>query len=224
MTGQGKPLAAVQSPLKGRCRGNRYRFATLSCTEARLQREPVLLLPGSRKQAVARIFPALLAGFRSLGERDAVVLYPSREIREVLQAASPDRNVRLVETAETVASGGPIGAAAVLTSSGTMSMHCALAGIPGAIAYRAAPLTYLLGRMLVKVPYLGIANLLLREPMYPEYIQNAATPGALAGELKACLHDRERQLRTSQQAARLRSLLHAPVNGSAATWVAAQLR
>jgi len=64
-------------------------------------------------------------------------------------------------------------AAAVLTSSGTMSMHCALAGIPGAIAYRAHPLTYLIGRRLVKVPHLGIANLLLKEPMYPELIQDA---------------------------------------------------
>ena len=69
------------------------------------------------------------------------------------------------------------------------AMHCALAAIPGAIAYRANPMTYLMGRMLVRVEYLGIANLLLGEPMYPEYIQNAATPAALAKELRMLVEE-----------------------------------
>lgn len=184
---------------------------------------PILLLPGSRKQAVARIFPVLLAGFRSLGEREAVVLYPSEEIRAVLEAVRPPDNVRLLRVAERTHNGDeasrPIGASAVLTSSGTMSMHCALAGIPGAIAYRANPLTYLLGRMLVNVEYLGIANLLLREPMYPEFIQSVATPTALADQLRSSLHDPRRVERTREQATRLRALLSQPSGRSAAEWV-----
>ena len=178
---------------------------------------PVLLLPGSRTQAVARIFPVLLDGFRASGQREAVVLYPSEEILGVLRAANPPANVRLAPTGE------PVAAAAVLTSSGTMSMHCALAGIPGAIAYRTNPLTYLLGRMLVKVDYIGIANLLLREPMYPEFIQGAATPAALAAELKRCLNDPARRTRTAEQAARLRTLLSQPAGGTAADWLSRHL-
>jgi lipid-A-disaccharide synthase len=178
---------------------------------------PVLLLPGSRKQAVARIFPVLLAGFRALGEREAVVLYPSDDILAVLRAANPPAGVRLEKT------GAPVAASAVLTSSGTMSMHCALAGIPGAIAYRAHPLTYLMGRWLVKVLYLGIANLLLNEPMYPEYIQGAATPAALAAELRACLHDPARRTRTAAQAMKLRGALAVPANGTVADWLARRL-
>lgn len=182
---------------------------------------PVLLLPGSRKQAVARIFPALLAGFRAIGEREAVALYPSEDIHDVLRRANPPGNVRLlpVPTERTAA----IPAAAVLTSSGTMSMHCALAGIPGAIAYRANALTYVLGRLLLKVEYLGIANLLLGEPMYPEFIQGAATPGALAAQLRACLHDTARRERTQAQANRLRELLSVPASGTAADWLGRQL-
>jgi lipid-A-disaccharide synthase len=182
---------------------------------------PVLLLPGSRKQAVARIFPVLLAGFRASGEREAVVLYPSDDILAVLRAANPpaapEGGVRLQRT------GVPVAASAVLTSSGTMSMHCALAAIPGAIAYRANPLTYLLGRWLVKVPYLGIANLLLDEPMYPEFIQGAATPGALASELRACVHEVPRRQDTTAQAARLRAVLAQPAGGTAADWLARNL-
>ena len=183
---------------------------------------PVLLLPGSRKQAVARIFPVLLAGYakfaRECGrETWATVLFPSDDILEVLRAANPPTNVRLQRTDT------PVAASAALTSSGTMSMHCALAAIPGAIAYRANPLTYLLGRMLVKVEYIGIANLLLKEPMYPEFIQGAATPSALAAELRACVADSTRCERTAAQAARLRTLLSQPAGGTAAGWLARHL-
>ena len=179
---------------------------------------PILLLPGSRKQAVGRIFPLLLAGYAAYGKRDAVVLYPSDDSLDVLKAAKPPANVRLLPT------GTQVAASAVLTSSGTMSMHCALAAIPGAVVYRANPLTYVLGRMLVKIEYLGIANLLLKEPMYPEYIQGAATPKALAAELTDCLGNIDRLIRTQSQAERLRVSLRRPANGTAADWVARHMR
>ncbi len=191
---------------------------------------PVLLLPGSRKQAVARIFPVLLAGFQAFAEEStdatAVVLYPSDDILGVLQAAQPPKNVRLLKVSGEHASSAvkqhPQAAAAVLTSSGTMSMHCALAGIPGAIAYRANPLTYVLGRMLVQVEYLGIANLLLQEPMYPEFIQGAASPAALADQVRDCIRNPARRAQTQAHAARLRSLLSVPASGTAADWLVRQ--
>jgi lipid-A-disaccharide synthase len=73
--------------------------------------------------------------------------------------------------------------------------------------------------MLVQVEYLGIANLLLGEPMYPEYIQGAATPAALAAELRAGVHEPARQERTREQATRLRALLSEPASGTAADWL-----
>lgn len=178
---------------------------------------PVLLLPGSRVGAVRRIFPAVLAGFVRSGAREAVVIYPSEAIRLELEAARPPANVRLVP------SGAQVAASAVLTSSGTMSMHCALAGIPGAVTYRTDPVTYWLGRLLVKVEHLGIANILLNEAMYPEFIQGAATPEALAEELRRCLDEPERRRRTAEQAARLRALLSVPASGTAADWLARYL-
>jgi lipid-A-disaccharide synthase len=100
-----------------------------------------------------------------------------------------------------------------------MSMHCALAGIPGAIAYRTDPLTYLIARCLVRVPYLGIANILLDEPMYPEYIQAAATPAALAAELAACVGEPGRRIRTASQSAELRAMLVNPAGATEADWL-----
>ncbi|AOS43025.1 Lipid-A-disaccharide synthase [Lacunisphaera limnophila] len=181
---------------------------------------PILLLPGSRTGPVSRIFPVLLAGYRAWGgKRPAVVLYPSDGILGVLQAANPPAGVELRRTSEA----GAVAASAVLTSSGTMSMHCALAGIPGVVTYRTDPFTYFIGRLLVKVEHIGIANLLLKEAMYPEYIQGAAKAEVFARELQDCLENPARRERTAAQAARLRALLAQPTAGSAVEWMCRQL-
>jgi len=185
---------------------------------------PILLLPGSRRQAVARILPLLLRGLAAyeaeLGTKtSATILYPSEAVLEEICAAGLPEHVRCVPTGS-----GAICASAVLTSSGTMSLHCALAGIPGAIAYRTNPLTYLLARWWVRLDYIGIANLLLKEPMYPEYIQGAAKPSALAAELRTCRSDPARREKNTEQAARLGQLLNQPVSGTVADWLDRWLR
>jgi lipid-A-disaccharide synthase len=187
---------------------------------------PILLLPGSRVQAVSRIFPLLLAGFaehrKTRLEAKAVVLFPSAEVltaaRKVLSKWSGlEGAVVLRENA------GCTAASAVLTSSGTMSLHCALAGIPGAVVYKTKTLTYFLARWLVSIDYIGMANLLLKDPMYPEFIQGAATPAALAEQLRLCTADADRLAKTQAQARRLRTLLAQPAKGTAADWLARHL-
>src|SRR5690606_21820446 len=147
----------------------------------------LLLLPGSRAQPVSRIFPIMLETVRRLqkqGESFSVkVCYPSMQIRDILEqlivtAGMKNAGIRLI------ASEQEIQAALVLTSSGTMSLQCALAGIPGLIVYRAHPLTYRIARRLVRVPWLGIANLILNKAVYPEYIQHMADPVKLAEALQ----------------------------------------
>ena len=181
---------------------------------------PILLLPGSRKQAVARIFPALLDGYlwyrNNGGDREAVVVYPSDEVRAVIERTG-HTPFRLVPAGERVA------VSAVLTSSGTMSLRCALAGIPGAIVYRTDPVTYWIARWIVKVSQLGIANLLLGETMYPEYIQGAASPARLAAQLHASVREPDRIAATQSHAQQLRVLLSEPAHGSVGEWLAGYL-
>jgi len=154
---------------------------------------PLLLLPGSRRQAVERIFPVMLktvARIRDRGEhRRCVCLYPDEEMHRLLEnLRERDRQPRELVQFRSVETGTT--AAAVLTSSGTMSLHCALAGIPGAIVYRAHPLTAWIGRRLIRVRWLGIANLVLDRTLYPEFLQEEAKPGVLAELLQRQLTDR----------------------------------
>jgi len=183
---------------------------------------PVLLLPGSRPRAVGLIMPALLGGYREFARtapgRRAVILFPSAEIAAQLRALSLPAEVSLEPAADAA-----IAASAVLTSSGTMSMQCALAGIPGAIAYRTDLLTYVIARWVVRVPYLGIANILLGAPMYPEFIQGAATPAELAAQLTECTTDPRRRETTAAQARELRAMLANPAGRTEADWLAENL-
>jgi lipid-A-disaccharide synthase len=188
---------------------------------------PVLLLPGSRTAAVSRIFPLLLNGFRqaqqSKPDLKGKVVYPSQRIRDVLESVLDQygdlkTSIELVPNAE---SGMP--ASAVLMSSGTMSLACALSAIPGAIVYRLNPLSYWLGRILVKIPYIGIANLLLKRPLHPEFIQGAAKTDRLAKQIVRALDDPKAAQEAAEGAAELRKLLNAGSDASAAEWLIAGL-
>lgn len=183
---------------------------------------PVLLLPGSRSAAVGRIFPVLLKGFTKALEAEprlrARVIYPSRQILEQLKAileAYPKLQ-DMISFNSNEQKGIP--ASAVLMSSGTMSLAVALSGIPGAIAYRLNPVSYLMGRYLVKVPYIGIANLLLNRELHKEYIQGAATPQKLAKEILEA-RTPEAMRRASEGAQELRNLLQPDSRTNANEWL-----
>jgi lipid A disaccharide synthetase len=59
-----------------------------------------------------------------------------------------------------------------LTKPGTITLELALLGVPSVVAYKAPWLTYFIARMLVKVDYMSLANLLLQEEVFPEFIQS----------------------------------------------------
>jgi lipid-A-disaccharide synthase len=185
---------------------------------------PVLLLPGSRRQPVRRIFPSMLEAFLHLREdrpkERAVVIYPEAGVRETLEGIFASRPGAR-ESCELVPADGPVSGKAALTSSGTISLACGLAGVPGAIAYRAHPLTYLWGRSMIQVRYLGIVNLLFDETRYPEYIQHRAKPEALARELRSAIEDSSRVEEARECARRLREMLSAGEDApDAAAWLA----
>ncbi|MDR2576462.1 MAG: lipid-A-disaccharide synthase [Puniceicoccales bacterium] len=157
----------------------------------------ILLLPGSRKTVVRRLFPTMLAAAAdgALSDvREFLCLYPTEDIRQILHAElvnAPNvaEKIKLISIAE--ANQCSVGAQAVIVNAGTMSLRCALEGIPGVIIYRTHPATYWIGKKLVKTPYLGIASILLGYEFYPEYLQNGAQPKILAEQVARFLRARK---------------------------------
>ncbi|HQB12689.1 MAG TPA: lipid-A-disaccharide synthase, partial [Candidatus Omnitrophota bacterium] len=75
------------------------------------------------------------------------------------------------------------------------------------LLYKTGALTYFLGKRLVKVPYLGLVNLLLGDKVVPEFIQRDAAPEAIAREAKALLSNPEIQMRMKDAFQRVREKL-----------------
>lgn len=78
---------------------------------------------------------------------------------------------------------------AILAVSGTVTLQIALTGTPMAIVYKMAPLTYAIGKRLVKVPHIGLANIVAGGGVVCEFIQERATAENLAAEILRILED-----------------------------------
>lgn len=191
---------------------------------------PVLLLPGSRPKPVRKIFPALIEAFarfrRTRPGRRALVLHTGGEVhaelyRLLAEYGEAARGIDLRPVSE-----GPVSGCAALVSSGTMSLSVALAGIPGAVVYRANPLTWFFGRNFLakRVTHLGIANILLGRAAWPEYLQSECEAAALARRLDECVGDAEPRRRAEADAAELMRMLSARAGSTPAEWAASYLR
>jgi lipid-A-disaccharide synthase len=76
---------------------------------------------------------------------------------------------------------------AALCKSGTITLEAALADTPLVVAYRVHPLTFGAARRLVRVPAIGLVNLVAESDVAPEFVQRAVTPEALTAALRPLL-------------------------------------
>lgn len=144
----------------------------------------IALLPGSRRGEVATLLPVFLKAAALIRARFPHALFSVIKARSVPMAFYDDI-LRRNPTAniDMVAEGtyGEIRASRfALVCSGTATLECALLGTPMLIAYRASFITALAARCVVRVPYLGLPNLILGREAFPELLQYRATPPRLA--------------------------------------------
>jgi len=78
---------------------------------------------------------------------------------------------------------------AIITVSGTVTLQIALVGTPMAVIYKMAPLTYRIGKRLVKVPHIGLVNIVAETRLAREFIQEEANSENIAGEILRILED-----------------------------------
>ena len=155
----------------------------------------IALLPGSRRQEIERILPVLLSAAALIEKRKPgtsfILASPSQEIadraRAILSAqADKPAHCEIVvgETRQVLRQ-----ARAAMVASGTATIETALMGCPLIVVYKTSPVTYFFGRLLVKVPHIGMVNVVAGRELCPELIQDAATPEALAAALIPLVDD-----------------------------------
>lgn len=178
----------------------------------------VTLLPGSRGSEVRALLPPMVEAVRRLGVQ-AVVALAHESLRPLARELCPaDLPVVHGETWDLVAA-----ADLVLLSSGTATLETALLERPMVIMYRLSPLTYALARMLVRVPFIGMPNLILGKAAVPELIQADVTPERIAEEARRILDDPAYAAAIRGDLARVRALLGEPGAASRAAQIAVRM-
>ncbi len=74
-----------------------------------------------------------------------------------------------------------------ILKSGTTTLEAALLGLPGVICYRTHPVSFAIGKRLVKLPYIGLANIVIGHKQYPELLQGDVTQEKITSELESIL-------------------------------------
>ena len=154
---------------------------------------PVLgLLPGSRSQEIDRHLPPMLGAVRILRSR-----IPELDVRLGLSSAQGGVAALYPEIERLGVRVAPPGSAhdvmkdstALLVSSGTATLEAACFGTPMVVVYRMAPVSYAIGRLLVRIPHIALVNVVAGEGLVTELIQHSVTPERLAGEIAPLLLD-----------------------------------
>ncbi len=152
------------------------------------------LLPGSRRQELQRILPSMLGALVRLRASypglSCLLAAPNEEMaglaRQLAGEHAPGVPVEVVvgETRQVLRQ-----ADASLVTSGTATIEAALMNCPMVVVYRTSPVTYALGRLLVKVPHIGMVNIVAGREVCPERIQHGANPASLAQAVGPLLED-----------------------------------
>lgn len=186
----GVPVTFVGHPLLDKASG-----ITGAISTSLIEGPPVIgFLPGSRDLEVARLLPEMVASIPILkrrfpGIRFVVSLAPSVErslMDSILAAHYPERDIEIEERgAQAVLAKSTL----VVAASGTVTLETAISGTPMVIVYKVSPISYLLGRMLIRVESIGLANLIAGKKVCPELIQHQVSGPGIAETVAGMIQD-----------------------------------
>ena len=171
------------------------------------------LLPGSRRQEVNLLAPLLADAAEQLCRSQ-----PGRKFQWMISSAPGVDPLWLSDLQQRT--GAEVTTASMpdllpqldlaLVCSGTASLEATLAGVPHSLVYRTSALNYRLGKMLVQVNRIGLANLILDRDVVREFVQDEASPSALAYDLGLWIDNRARRRRYAEHVMLLHSRLGRP--------------
>jgi lipid-A-disaccharide synthase len=162
------------------------------------ERPLLSLLPGSRPHELQRLLPLMLAVIRSFRKefrefRFCVPLAPNTDqaayekilgdFREEGAVINKGESLRVLSASDLA-----------VIASGTATLQAAFLGVPSVVVYKLFPLTFWLGKMIVKVKHISLVNILAGREVVKELLQRNASPENIVAELRRILTDsRHRQ-------------------------------
>jgi lipid-A-disaccharide synthase len=157
----------------------------------------VALLPGSRKKEISKHLPVLITTAHRLSMK-----HPN--LKFIILTQDETHRQEMIKRLEImkkenlpiqVIAGNQVThlsrCALAIVASGTATVECCVAGVPMMVVYSTSKLTFLIGKMLVKLPYLSMVNILAGENIVPEFLQEKASPEYLVPAVEKMLLDEE---------------------------------
>lgn len=170
------------------------------------------LVPGSRDNEIARHLPVMLNTADILKDRLKQARFiisqaasVERKQIEMIVAQHPCRmNVEIIsDGVETVFERSDV----IVAASGTVTLQAAIHGVPMVIIYKVSPISFMLGRALIRVPNIGLVNLVAGRQLVPEFVQNAANAENISSAVEEMLTDRIKLNHLKKQLFALRDVM-----------------
>jgi lipid-A-disaccharide synthase len=176
----------VGHPLLDRARTLPDRDAARASLGVQAGERLLVLFPGSRAQEIARHLAPFVATATELRRRD-----PSLK---VIVSAAPHVSIPAERCPFPLVHGSSFAllraADAAMCKSGTTTLEAAVALCPLVVAYRTSAITYAAARRLVRIPYIGLVNVVAGREVAPEFVQEALAPERVADALEPLLDPR----------------------------------
>lgn len=172
---------------------NDYKFLSREELAKRLnlnEKEILLLMPGSRKDEVEKIFPETIKASEKIAREfdlQVVVACSSNIDESIFDKLSSLKEFKVVKSfTYDLMKYSKLG----IIKSGTSTLEAGIFGLPMVIVYKTSRLTYIIGKNLVRVDNIGMVNIISEEKVVPELIQSGMNEKAIYSECKKILMDR----------------------------------
>jgi lipid-A-disaccharide synthase len=213
----------------GRSRGNEAQTKEkLETPHVVSYKSKILLLPGSRADELRRHIPILYEAARLIRTSNKtasfLMVLPNQNLADLAKTIWDSKwtvpfSVDKEDLHESLrALKFQIGnlpqalaeADVAIASTGTVTMECAFFGVPTVTLYKTSWSTYQIAKRIVKVKWLTMPNILADEEIYPEFVQDAATAGHIAGAALELLQNEPRRIQIKKRLAEVVSSLGGP--------------
>jgi lipid-A-disaccharide synthase len=183
-------------------------------TSIKFSHKPIIaLLPGSRKQEIAKKLPIMLEVSKFFpGYQFMIAEAPSVEDEFYINFTKPYLNVSAVknQTYNLLSQ-----AKVALVTSGTATLETALFGVPEVVCYKGSAISYQIAKRVIKVKYISMVNLIMDRLVVKELIQNDLTVENLQHELHELLTNEDRIGKMKKDYSELKRILSEGGNASA---------
>jgi len=152
----------------------------------------ILLLPGSREGELKSHLPVILKALKLIREKvpnvKAKVVVPTESLAQLARSLGVDCEIQIGDLPQALAE-----ATIAIASTGTVTMECAFFGLPTVTLYKKHLLGVALKIGLIKSKWFTMPDIIANEEVFPEFIQNAATPENISRAALALLQDDPRR-------------------------------